>query len=293
MATIKNWTVTAKTMSSVEEAISYATYLADERHPNHGETEILEIYGDARELAYRASANAIRKNEQNRRNQGGRPPCHLVSFNFVLPSPLNLRPSKRQWQLIAKDVLKGVSKQFDISLSQLLKHCFLNVHNQSNSHLNLIFANVWESESGELSTMRALKQRAFLATLKRSFTLSANRVLGIDHETYKPLEIGLGARVNLQRAMEDLNGKNLNLDDFLTSQSNRLDKLIHAVGCSDTKQINRQSNRISKDFSADPVIQSKLKKLLCQYPKSFSSLIGPRPSELPSPRLKKRGWRPE
>ena len=293
MAGVKNWTVTARTIASAEGAISYAAYLEDENHPHHSETEIIEIHGNAKELAYRASVNAAAKHEENRSNKGGRPPSCLVSFNFVLPTPLQLKPSKRQWQLIAKDILKEVSKRFDIPMDALVKHCFLNVHNQSNSHLNLAFANVWESDSGELLTMRSLKQRAFLAALKQTFTSAANRVLEIDNETYMPSHSALGSRMNIRRALEELNGRERDLNRFLVGQSKRLEKLAQAIEHSDHKQTNRQSNRIARDFSGDPVIQSKLKKLLCKYSESFSSPAFASRNESPAPKLNKRSRRPE
>lgn len=273
MAGIKNWTVTAKTIADAEGAVAYAAYLVDENHPHHKNTEIFGIHGNARELAYRASVNATAKNEQNRMNRGGRPPSCLVSFNFVLPAPLELRPSKHEWQLITKDILREMSKRFDIPMTKMLKHCFINVHNQSNSHLNLAFANVWESDTGELETMRSLKQRGFLAALKQTFTSAANRVLKIDNEVYKPSQVGLGRRMNIRRALEELSGRDKDLNGFFEGQSKRLEKLAQAVEHSDHKQANRQSNRIARDFSNDPVIQSKLKKLLCEDPESFSSSV--------------------
>jgi hypothetical protein len=295
MAGIKNWTVTAKTIGTIEAAVSYAAYLEDETHPRHTETDIIEILGDAKKLVYKACVNAEARREQNRCSKGGRPPAFLVTFNFVLPTPLKLRPSKRHWQMIAKDILKAVSKRFDIPMKELVNNCFMNVHNQSNSHLNLAFSNVWETSDGKFFTVRSLKQRAFLEALKKAFTDSANRVLEIDNKAYMPMQSGVGSRVDIRRALEELSVQKTNQDDFIRSQSKRLKKLDHAVELEDQKQSNRQLNRIARDFSEDPVIQSKLKRLLIQYSESSPSRALPEQRDPDSEALKnsQRKMRPK
>lgn len=269
MQGVKNWTVVAKTLKTESETVNYAQYLSDSNHPNHKKTEIIPLHGNAKRLAYEACERAQKLDALNRSKKGGRPPAQQVSFNLVLPSPLDIRPTKQQWKSVAKTVLKTLAKRFDLPYQALLANCFVNAHNQENSHLNLVFSNVWKRQDGSLETVRSLKQRQFLSHLKVAFTEAANIEFGIDNRRYEPERRGLGARQDRRRSLEEKKQEReaLPIDRYLSEEmeSNnlkRLRKLALATDTGDQRQINRQRNRIERSYKDDPDLQRKVSELL-------------------------------
>lgn len=266
MQGVKNWTVVAKTLKTESEAVNYAQYLSDREHPNHESTKIIPLHGNAMRLAYEACQRAERLDKLNRSKKGGRPPAQQVSFNLVLPTPLGIRPTKEQWKSVAKTVLKSLAKRFDLPYQELLANCFLNAHNQKNSHLNLVFSNVWTRQDGSLETVRSLKQRQFLSHLKEAFTQAANAEFRIDNQRYEPERRDLGARLDRRRSIEQ-KGEAIQIDPSVretinSNTLNRLRKLSLATEEGDQRQINRQKNRIERSYKDDPDLQRKVAELL-------------------------------
>ena len=190
---IKNWTVTAKTINNKQQGtIQYLNYLQDNKANSHKNTSIWHIYGDANKFIKAAVTEAI-TNELavQSRGKGGRPPAsYAQSFNLSLPKN-SIRPTPDQWKLIAKDLSKVIKNELP---TYKRNHVFMNVHDQSNPHLNLVLTKFVNG-----NRVREVDQKKFLNCLKAQFTQSVYTQsvylhCKFDHKDYVPDNEKLGRR---------------------------------------------------------------------------------------------------
>lgn len=241
---IKNFTVTAKTIKGKRKGlIDYVQYLHNEKAQSHQNTDILHIYGNGNDFIKKCSEEALElemKNQQNRK--GGRPPEGLaVSFNFVLPHD-TIRPTQDEWKKIGKDLALALKDNIDARIQK--NHVFMNVHDQSNPHLNMCVSKFMNAER-----IREVDQKQLLSKLKTQFNQSVLKHCDFDYKDYIPESEKLGKRKQRWQLDKELTEKALE----------QFKRLVDYINKDNQKRINSTENRlvqtISKISNKDDLIQ--------------------------------------
>jgi hypothetical protein len=195
----------------------------------------------------------------NSQKKGGRPvQSYAQSFVFGLP-PSVQKPTPEQWKAITHDILKELVKKLDVSIDDLNGRVFANVHDQDNSHLNIVVSRVIKGKA-----LKALDQKGTIGIAKQAFTASSLRRCGLDVSSYVPLQTHLGRRqakweLQEQRAEKALLAVGAQADKlkieivrakglakYSAMLNNQILKWIEAVKVPDEKQEKRQENRIQQ-----------------------------------------------
>ena len=216
---IKNFTVKAKALKNKGAGlISYSTYLFSNKPESHENKDILNIFTNLpnfKEFCNSTILNILDVEENNKK--GGRAfNSYGTSFVCSLP-PTVKKPTEKEWQEIAKSIVISIHKELfkqtepgfhkktgkpkkDIrysgeipSINDFAKSLMMNVHNQSNPHLNIIIPAVYGGER-----LKRADQPATLLAIKNTFSKQALLVAGIDYEKYEPKETNVGKQSKWQ-----------------------------------------------------------------------------------------------
>ncbi|MBM5023135.1 hypothetical protein HYO13_21175 [Vibrio parahaemolyticus] len=246
---IKNWFVRSEAITNKAlGSIRYARYLTDEKHPNHkGKTSILNIHSKPVDIALKAIKEAYNADLNNaKKKKGGRPTSsYLQSYVFSLPVDVVL--SNDQWKEVSKALLKDLAERLNISTKQLLKYSSLVLHQQSNTHLNLIVCRTMDGQSFQ----QALTRPSTTNLLKTSFNRELIRC-GYDFQDYNPKS----KRSKRLKRWEEITDREKIIDDkyqslktvqlVIRKLNNQLKKLVVAYRSEDQKNIKRQQNRLNR-----------------------------------------------
>lgn len=216
---IKNFTVKAKALKNKGAGlISYSTYLFSNKPESHEHTDILNIFPNLpnfKEFCNSTILNIL--DVEGNDKKGGRAfNSYGTSFVCSLP-PTVKKPTEKEWQEIAKSIVISIHKELfkqtepgfhkktgkpkkDIrysgeipSINDFAKSLMMNVHNQSNPHLNIIIPAVYGGER-----LKRADQPATLLAIKNTFSKQALLVAGIDYEKYEPKETNVGKQSKWQ-----------------------------------------------------------------------------------------------
>lgn len=234
---IKNFTVTAKTIKKKRKGlINYIYYLNNEKAESHKKTNIIPIYGNPNDFIIKASQEASELDLANQLNRkGGRPTEGLaVSYNFNLPKN-SIRPTKEQWTEIARDLSRVVKS--NISQKMKKNHIYMNLHDQSNPHLNMCLSKFMNGVR-----VREVDQKPLLNKLKNEFNKSVLKHCNFDYRDYVPEEEKLGKRKQkwaydkeqIEKALKQFQNlvKHINQDSTqarINASENRLAKTISKI----------------------------------------------------------------
>lgn len=192
---IKNWTVTTQRVKNKSEGLSeYTSYLVSSKHENHKNTDVVQIFN----LDYNKFLNNTIKEtiefDANNKKGGRKVESYAQSFNFILPKPH--KPTHEQWKNIGKDLINVIHKELNIKskVNDFGNACFVNLHDQSNPHLNMLVPRIYEGER-----LADLDRKNVLAKLKLEFNKSVLKHCEIDHTHHNPLRVNTGRRKNKQR----------------------------------------------------------------------------------------------
>ncbi|MBD8495597.1 hypothetical protein [Pseudomonas syringae] len=190
MSGIKNWTVISERITGKAGGTAdYASYLVSLKHKNHKNTTILPMLNSTIDnFLKRTIYNTVTFDSQN--EKGGRKvESYSQSFNFVLPPPN--KPTEEQWKKICIDMVKQAHSTLEIEdePSEFLKYLFVNVHDQTNPHLNMIIPRIYKAER-----LRNLDQKKIIIDLKKEFNRSVLKHCEIDFREHKPQKQRLGKR---------------------------------------------------------------------------------------------------
>ncbi|EPZ5431631.1 hypothetical protein KW471_21165 [Vibrio fluvialis] len=246
---IKNWFVRSEAITDKAlGAIRYAKYLTDKNHPNHnGKTSILNIHSKPVDIALIAIKEAYNADLVNAKKQkGGRPTSsYLQSFVFSLPVDVEL--NHEQWKNISKALIKDLADRLNVSTKQILKYSSLVLHQQSNTHLNLIVCRTMDGQSFQ----QALTRPSTTNLLKTSFNRELIRC-GYDFQDYNPKS----KRSKRLKRWEEITDREKIIDDkhqslktvqlVIRKLNNQLKKLVVAYRSEDQKNIKRQQNRLNR-----------------------------------------------
>lgn len=245
---IKNFTVTAQTIKKKTKGlIDYIHYLNNEKAPSHQNTEIIPIYGDENAFITKCSQEASEVDLKNQlKGKGGRPTEGLaISFNFNLPKN-SIRPTAEQWRNISRDLSKVLKSGIDDRLQK--DHVYMNVHDQSNPHLNLCVSKFIDGKRS-----RQVDQKPLLNKLKTEFNKAVLKHCDFDYRDYIPEEEKLGKRK--QKWAHDKK----QVDKAIM----QLEKLVkHINDNSSQSRINVSENRLAKTIASIETKQDEVIEIM-------------------------------
>ena len=189
---IKNFVViTQRVKDKSDGLIGYVNYLRNENTPSHKDTNILALpRANADEFLKKTIINTV--NFDNNNKKGGRKvESYAQSFDFVLPPTVG-NPTIDQWKLIYRDVLKTAKTTLGLeaeNLNVFADHCFANIHDQKNPHMNLLIPRIYKDQR-----LEKLDQKRLLGDLKKSFNAAVLLHCDIDYSKYKPQQQNTGKR---------------------------------------------------------------------------------------------------
>ncbi|CCD13660.1 unnamed protein product [Trypanosoma congolense IL3000] len=195
---IKNWIVTTERVKNKSEGLSeYSSYLVSSKHKNHKNTTIIPLFKiDYNNFINKTILETIEFDSKNKKG-GRKVESYAQSFNFILPPPH--KPTISQWENITKDLLVTLCNELNIKeKTKFGKSCFMNIHDQSNPHLNLLVPRIFDGER-----LADLDRKNVLAKLKLQFNQSVMKHCEIDHTKHKPLRSNNGPRKSAQRYAYD------------------------------------------------------------------------------------------
>lgn len=196
---IKNWTVTTERVKNKDAGLAeYVSYLTSEKHKNHKNTKIYALFNsDAHKFLNKTIQETLAFDRENKKG-GRKVESFGQSFNFILPPPHQI--SADQWAEISYDLLRVAHSELNIKsdLSRFVRACFVNVHEQSNPHVNIVIPRIFEKER-----LADLDRKNILAKLKQEFNLSVLKNCNIDHTHHNPKRTNVGARKRAHKHFSD------------------------------------------------------------------------------------------
>lgn len=196
---IKNWTVTTERVKGKSDGLSeYTSYLNSSKHKNHKNTEIIPLFGYNYNDFLNKTIQETVNFDANNKKGGRKVESWAQSFNFILPPPH--KPTADEWKNIGRDLLQTVHKELGITtdINKFAKACFMNVHDQSNPHLNFLVPRILDGQR-----LADLDRKNVLAKLKVQFNRSVLKHCNIDHTKHNPLRVNTGRRKNAQHYAYD------------------------------------------------------------------------------------------
>ena len=209
---MKNFFVSTESVKGRDGGLaSYQSYLTMKEHPNHEDATnaIYEIYGknafknillDTFEYEKKQGIERVKKGKRGRYKLDSFAQSFVLSVPKINEMNVHIRPTKEQWNLIFKDVVRNVFKVINsknkypnLTLKDLTKVTYANVHEQrdGNDHLNLVFGKLINNK-----VVKELTQYAVLDCVKRTFTASLAKHCDLKLENYKPVRTNLPKRRN-------------------------------------------------------------------------------------------------
>lgn len=179
---ISNWFVrTERIKDKSKGLIEYSRYLVDKSHPNHTRknTRIVKVLGSSACFAKNSIYECGKYDLGNKK--GGRPiqsyaQSFVFSFTDALPPP-----TIKQWGLVTKDIIIALSKKMGIPASRLAQVSFINLHIQSNPHLNFVIPRVIDGVKYDM-----LDQISMIGTAKSAFNKAIKKHCNHDIKQYVP-----------------------------------------------------------------------------------------------------------
>jgi len=288
---IKNFTVISKRVKDKSDGlITYMNYLKSEKAANHKDTTILELpKANADDFLKKTIINTV--NFDNNNKKGGRKvESYAQSFNFVLPPTIS-NPTIDQWRLIYRDILKTAKASLGLeaeSTSTFAEHCFANIHDQKNPHLNLLIPRIYKDQR-----LEKLDQRKLIVDLKKSFNSAVLLHCNIDYKKYKPTNENVGKRrekwqieqAERIKAKEELANERLLLAQEKLELANLIDQHQQVQERAETAQIKAQeATDVARKAKADADVaeqraeqkislMTEMKKIFNDFKSSLSGWI--------------------
>lgn len=181
---IKNFTVKVKEITQGEKGIiNYYNYLKNENHKNHKDkTKKIVLINDDNFLQNCVISNKKNDLKNSINRKGGKPiQNYSKSLCFSFPQDISINLTEQQLKEISLNLFKDLSKYLNIELKELKKYVFINSHIEKNTHINFVISNSIEDKR-----LRELKNKNFLAVMKKSFNLHIDNVLNVKHTEYVP-----------------------------------------------------------------------------------------------------------
>ena len=228
---MKNWTViTERIKDKSGGLVAYGQYLTNGKHSNHTTTTILNLppvfdKTPNRFLTY-AFGQANKVDQQNQEAKKGGRPVQSYAQSFVLTLPPEYQPTQHQWALIANEVSYKVAAHLGVAVDDIPKCMFGNLHQQKNSHFNLVIAKCYKGK-----VLPTLDQKSTLNVVKTAFTAAVLEHVGIKVENYKQKQETTTHRrkPRWQFFQEKLAEFKKNVDEWLATPSTQICEKISVI----------------------------------------------------------------
>lgn len=206
MAKAKNYFVRSESVGDGSKGfMTYIEYLGDENHPNHRDktSKIINLRGDTDDFIKNVTLDTMdRERAVIRANKGGRPiSSYAQSFVISLPGEF-VKPTTDQWKKIASDMIKTISAKIGVSPKNVLKNSFINIHDQSNPHLNIVTGKIFDGKSFNKELTRPSTSNALKRDIRRSVLVHTGKNLD-DYVTVLPPKTTRGKRWDELRKKEE------------------------------------------------------------------------------------------
>lgn len=227
---LKNFFVRAEKLREGVAGLRYAKYLISKTHPNHSNTEIVEILNKAESwinLAnYSANSNNIYKCKA-----GGRPTKRFGhSYVFSLPKGA-IAPTQSEWKKVTAVLLNDLSEKIGIDKHLLARHSLVVAHNQSNPHIHILVSSVINNRT----INQQLSSERTSYALKLAFNKACSLILNLNTADYMPKE------------KRNTRYSKITFERKLIEKSHKyFQRWIMAISANELSQIKRQENRLLK-----------------------------------------------
>ena len=254
---IKNFFARGEKLHSGISGLKYARYLINNSHPNHKNTQIIELWNKSEDWIENTIFSASKHNESKSLGKGGRP-TERFGHSYVLSLPKGAKkPTKKEWQEILTGVIKAISTTSKIPPKDILNSSYIVIHNQNNPHAHILISSVINSKT----INQQLSSQVTMKRIKAAFDFSCAQTLGLHKEQHIP-------NINLSRKISKLK----HLEKLTNNAENQLRKLLSSISERNEKQYNRQMNRLIKtiqeleneDAKLANEIKSKIKRITIQ-----------------------------
>ncbi|WED21482.1 hypothetical protein L3Q72_12735 [Vibrio sp. JC009] len=249
---LKNWVViTQPVRDRTDGLMKREHYLGNENHQNHANTEaIVQIFGDEKtvhRMALLGEKYRLRQKLVNR--QGGRPlSSFAVEYCLTLPKGV-VRPSKRQWQSIVRDVCKSLVLAYKLSESEtklLSKQVRAVCHMQrqdgalgTGDHVHLIIGKVVGNR-----VLTELQKKSATHIVKQSFNTAVMKYLRLSTSSYQVQNGNRGKRLEMWRFFHKASQEKLETIKLINRLQKQADRWFNALESGETK-IARKYNRMN------------------------------------------------
>lgn len=190
---IKNFTVITQRVKNKQQGyMEYSNYLLNQKAKSHKSTEIINLSSqDFNAVSISNISNILKFDSKN--TKGGRK-VESYGQSLVFSLPDGITPTKEQWEKIAKDIFKDVSKHLfvdkarelnTVELTTIFRATHKVAHNQKNSHLNMVIPRIVDL-NGELLRLDNIDKKSFLNSAKNAFNAAALKHLALDFKKLEP-----------------------------------------------------------------------------------------------------------
>ena len=261
---ISNWVITTQAVKhETKGIIARERYLLNHNHPNHKNTDdIVSLVGSAetsRRIALEGERFRLKQKLQS--SKGGRPlKSFAMEFCLTIPKtyrlsnlPKGYRPSNEQWRAIIRDCCAALATKLGLSAEekkQFAKQIRAVCHKQNQStksgsgdHVHIIIGKVVAGR-----VLKELQKKEATKVIKIAFNAAVLSHLGIDNRDYQPYELNRGKRLESWRFHHQKVQESLEVENLIKKMQKQADKWFEAHNSNDTKQLNRQFNRLTKTF---------------------------------------------
>lgn len=251
---IKNWTVITQTVKYGSKGVACRErYITSTKHPNHtNTTKILSLIGNEHTSKYIALIGEQYRLRQQMGHKAGR---HLSSYamEYCLTLPKGVELSYEQWGNIIAYCCKSIFQLCDLTNEDefyFKKNIRAVIHRQnqenkmgSGDHVHLIIGKVLAGRNTRV--LKELQQKKATKVLKTAFNIAVLKHAGLNYRNYTPSEINKSKKLETWKYHYS---KNLENEKMIIKMQSQIDKWFIAHNENNSRQLNRQFNRITKTY---------------------------------------------
>ncbi len=256
---IKNYFVRGESIKNEEKGvINFFRYLQDSNHKNHkGKTEKIYTIHENKNFLNKVCMSAAQHNlsKKLKGRRGGRTNKHFA-HSFCFSPPEGVKLSKTEMNELSRRIIKVLSEYAGISSKELLENTFINVHEQDNTHLNILTGKILGGKSidwGKLSLSH---------TLKLLFNVFLLEFKGLDVKEHQPKNKKKGYKSNIHQHKNEIKEDELNKkEDELNKKEDDLNTKSEELGHK-LEEIQEELKKVKIKEQENNEQEKKIKKII-------------------------------